>query len=114
MAAGDAAPERPPFADEMLLADELVEAPRAHPCRKWLLLGWRLEEGFRPSAGQSGRGAPSGHGPMVRGHGPEVVGAATGRRDQIAWVTFTRMSMIARTPSNPPPTMAIRRTSRRT
>lgn len=66
MAAGDAPPERAALTDEMLLADELVEASRAHACCEWLLLGRRLEQRLRASAGQSGRGAPGGHGPMVR------------------------------------------------
>jgi hypothetical protein len=70
MTAGDAAPERAPLANEVLLADELVEASGTHPRREWLLLGRRLEHRLRSSAGQSGRGAPGGHGPMVRGHGP--------------------------------------------
>ena len=66
MAAGDAAPKRAALADEMLLADELVEASRPHPRGKRLLLGRRLEQRLGTSAGQSGRGAPGGHGPMVR------------------------------------------------
>ena len=70
MAAGDAAPEGAAFADEMLLADELVEASRSHARCEWLLLRRRLEQRLRASAGQSGRGAPGGHGPMVRGLGP--------------------------------------------
>jgi hypothetical protein len=66
MAAGDAAPKRAALSDEMLLADELVEAPRPHPRRERLLLGRWLEQRLGLGAGQSGRGAPGGHGPMVR------------------------------------------------
>ena len=52
VAAGDAAPERPALADEVLLADELVEVPRAHPRCERLALGRRLEEGLGPRAGR--------------------------------------------------------------
>lgn len=50
MSAGDAAAERSALADEMLLADELVERPRPHPRRERLLLGRRLEERLGPGA----------------------------------------------------------------
>jgi hypothetical protein len=66
MAAGDGAAERTTFANEMLLADELIEGSRAHPRRKWLLLGRRLEQGLGAGTGGSGRGAPGGHAAMVR------------------------------------------------
>ena len=42
--ARDAASERTALADEVLLADELVEIPRAHPGGERLALGRRLEE----------------------------------------------------------------------
>ena len=60
MTAGDAPAKRTALADEMLLADELRQIARSHPCREWMLLGWRLEERLRASAGQTGRGAPGG------------------------------------------------------
>ena len=56
------APERAALADEVLLADELVEVARAHPRGERLALGRWLEEGFGSGAGRS----PGGwHGPMV-------------------------------------------------
>ncbi len=62
MAAGDAAPERAAFADEVLLADELVEVARAHARGERLALGRGLEEGLGSCAGRP----PGGwHGPMV-------------------------------------------------
>ena len=61
MAALDAAAERAPLADEVLLADELVERARPHPGGERLALGRGLEQGFGPGAGD----APGGHGPMV-------------------------------------------------
>ena len=62
MAAGDRAAERTALADEVLLADELVERARAHPGGEGLALGRRPEQGFGPGAGD---GAPGRHGPMV-------------------------------------------------
>ena len=60
--ARDAAPERPALADEVLLADELVEVARAHPGGQRLPLGRWLEEGL----GSGAVGPPGGwHGPMV-------------------------------------------------
>ena len=56
VAAGDAPPERAALADEVLLADELVEGPRTHPGRQRLPLGRWLEEGFGSGAGRSPRG----------------------------------------------------------
>jgi hypothetical protein len=53
MSAGDAASERSALADEMLLADELIEGPWPHPRRERLLLGRRLEERLGPGAGWS-------------------------------------------------------------
>src|SRR6476619_5323268 len=50
MTAGDRAAERAPLADEVLLSDELVEAPRPHARRERLSFGWWLEERFRPGA----------------------------------------------------------------
>ena len=46
MAAGDAAAERAALADEVFLADELLERSRPHPCGQRLTLGRWLEEGF--------------------------------------------------------------------
>lgn len=60
MPAGDAAPERAAFADEVLLADELLERARSHPGRERLALGWRLEEGFGSGAAGAGDGGASG------------------------------------------------------
>ena len=68
MATGDASPKRSALADEMLLADELVEASRPHPRCQRLLLRRRLEQRLGLGAGQSARGTPGGHGPMVRDH----------------------------------------------
>ena len=66
MAARDAPAQRSALADEVLLADELVERSRAHPGRERLAVGRRLEERLGFGAGQSGRGAPGGHAAMVR------------------------------------------------
>jgi hypothetical protein len=71
MAAGDAAPKRAALSDEMLLADELVEARRPHPRREGLLLGRRLEERLRTSA--------SGLRPCGR-HGASLGGGHAGQR----------------------------------
>jgi hypothetical protein len=55
MAPLDAPPERPSLADEVLLAHELLEIPRAHPGGERLPLRRWLEEGLRPgSADASG------------------------------------------------------------
>ncbi len=67
MATGDAPAERATLADEMLLADELGEAPRAHPGSQRLALGRGLEEGL--GTGAAGLRAGSGHGSMVRATG---------------------------------------------
>ena len=56
MAAGDAPAERPALADEVLLADELVEVARPHPRGERLPLGRRLEERLGSGAGRSGGG----------------------------------------------------------
>ena len=62
MSAGDASAQRSSLTDEMLLADELLEVPRAHAGSQWLTFGRWLEEGLGSCAGE-----PSGgwHGPMV-------------------------------------------------
>jgi hypothetical protein len=44
MAAGDGASERAALADEVVLADELVEGPGTHPSRQRLVAGRRLDE----------------------------------------------------------------------
>ena len=50
MAAGDGAAERAALADEVLLADELVERPRAHPRGERLALGRWPEQGLGAGA----------------------------------------------------------------
>ena len=67
MAAGDAPAQGPAIPDEMRLADELLEIPRAHAGGQRLPLGRWLEEGF----GSGALGSPRGrHGPaMVRARG---------------------------------------------
>src|SRR6188508_1460212 len=50
MTAGDRAAQRAPLADEVLLADELGEAPWPHARRERLSLGRWLEERFGPGA----------------------------------------------------------------
>ena len=117
VAPGDAPAERAALADEVLLADELLEAARPHPGRERLLLGRRLEERLRAGAAGSGRRARGGHGAMVAGDGPggAVIsrsGPRGRRRGQKTWATFSRMSMTTSTISSPPPTIAIRRRSR--
>lgn len=62
MTARDAPAQRAALADEMLLADELVEVARAHPRRERLPLRRRLEQGFRSGAERPLRGW---HAPMV-------------------------------------------------
>ena len=111
VAAGDAAPERAALADEVLLADELVEVARAHPGGERLALGRRLEEGLGSGAGRvAGRMAwPA----MVARPG----GAARRPSAQIGpspmtWATTHRSEQEQR--SSAPPTSAIRRTSRAT
>ena len=78
MAARDGATERTALADEVPLADELVEVARAHARGERLPLGRGPEQGFGPGA----RGcAPGGHGPMVA------------RADQ--WILKTPVTSIA-------------------
>ena len=62
MPARDAAAQRPAIADEVVLADELVQVARPHARGQRLPLGRRLEEGFGSGAGQPARGW---HGWMV-------------------------------------------------
>ena len=59
VAAGDAPAERPALADEVLLADELVEVARPHPGGERLALGRWLEEGLGSGARRRGGHAPS-------------------------------------------------------
>ena len=61
MAAGDAPAQRAALADEVLLPDELLEVPWAHPGRERLALGRWLEERL----GSGARYSPGGHGRMV-------------------------------------------------
>ena len=65
------AAERTALADEVLLADELVEVARAHPRGERLALGRRLEEGLGSGAGR----------PPGGWHGPMVARSAASRRD---------------------------------
>ncbi len=75
VAAGDAPAERAALADEVGLADELVEGPGSHPRGERLSLGRWLEQRLGTRAlGSTG----GGHGPMVaRARGPTA--AVTGR-----------------------------------
>ena len=50
MPAGDAASERAALTDEVRLADELIEASRAHPGGQRLSLRRWMEEGLGSSA----------------------------------------------------------------
>lgn len=61
MAPGDRSSKRAALPDEVLLADELVEAARSHPGSQGLALGRWLEERLGPGAGWS----PRWHGRMV-------------------------------------------------
>ena len=71
MAPGDRAAERAALADEVRLAHELVERPRAHAGGERLALGRGLEQGFGAGAGD---GAPGRHGPMVARAGRQPIG----------------------------------------
>ena len=51
MTARDGATKRPALANEVLLADELLEAARPHTGGQRLLLGRRLEQGLGTGAG---------------------------------------------------------------
>ena len=55
MAALESATERPALPDEVLLADELLERPRAHPRGERLPLGRGLEERLGSCSGESAR-----------------------------------------------------------
>src|SRR5918995_2665550 len=58
VAAGDAPAQRSALADEVLLADELLEVARAHPGGQRLAFGRWLEERLRTGAhGAAGSGA---------------------------------------------------------
>ena len=72
------ATERPALADEVGLADELVEVARAHARGERLPLGRWPEQGFGAGARWC---APGGHGPMVA------------RADQ--WILKTPVTSIA-------------------
>ena len=130
MAAGDAPAERPALADEVLLADELVERPRPHARRERLPLGRRLEQGLRLRA--SGPWVvltawPSLRGASAREH--DDVGASRDRPGSDAaadpsrrqasertekFVTCEMTHKPMRTRMSEPPTSTIRRTSRAT
>ena len=62
MTARDRPAERAALADEVRLADELVEGARAHARGERLPLGRWPEQGF---GSRARRCAPGGHGPMV-------------------------------------------------
>ena len=64
MAAGDAATERAALPDEVVLADELIQAAGPHPGGQRLALGRRLEERF--GSGAAGRRAGVGTGDGTR------------------------------------------------
>ena len=53
MAPGEAPAERTLLADEVLLADELVEVPGAHPSRERLAFGRGLEQRLGSGAGRA-------------------------------------------------------------
>ena len=55
MAAGDRPAQRAALADEVALADELLERPRAHAGGERLPLGRRSEQGFGTGAGDARR-----------------------------------------------------------
>jgi hypothetical protein len=52
----DGSPQRPLLSDQVLLALELLEAPRTHARGERLSLGRRLEQGFRTGAGDASGG----------------------------------------------------------
>ena len=109
VAPADAPPERSAIADEMLLADELVQAARAHPGGQRLPLRRRLEEGFGSGAGQPARGW---HDAMVA---PGLPGRRSDHaRQSVMCVTWTTTHRASRTATSVPPTIATRRTSRAT
>jgi hypothetical protein len=107
--ASDAASERAAFADEMLLADELLERPRAHAGGQRLALGRWLEEGF-------GSGALGSLG------GRHVRDGSAGQRPPRARTYWKMPSPVKATRAQPansrainePPINTIRRTSRAT
>ena len=118
VAAGDAPAQGPALADEVVLADELVEAARPHPRGERLTLGRWLEEGLGTG---TDRAPGSGHVPMVArwacgtGLRRPAAEAALDQRAKgpmpVAWITTH--STISRATIDPP-IMAIRRTSRAT
>ena len=61
MAARDRPAKWTPLADEMLLADELVERPRPHPGGQRLSLRRRLEERLRAGPGRTLGWTAGGH-----------------------------------------------------
>lgn len=82
MASRDAPAQRAALADEVLLPDELLEAPWPHPSREGLALRRRLEEGLGARAGRAGRGAR---------HGLDGSAALGRRRGQTEIVPVTLM-----------------------
>ena len=112
MPAGDAPAERTALADEVLLADELVEVARAHPGGERLALGRWLEQGLGSGAGRSTGGW---HDRMVarpaRRPAPDAA-----RSDRARSPVTLRRRPTGRSGSaiSEPPTSAIRRTSRAT
>jgi hypothetical protein len=69
----DRAAERAPFADQVLLAHELVERPRTHPGGQWLPLRRWPEQGLGSGSAGTGRGAARGHGPNGSDRVPDTV-----------------------------------------
>ena len=65
----EGSPEGSAFADEVLVAHDLIESPRAHPGGERLALGRRHECGLLLAgiAGDGGRSAPRGHASMLHG-----------------------------------------------
>ena len=111
VATGDAPAQRTALADEVRLADELVEAARAHPGGQRLALGRWLEERLRAGAdGTSGGGHVP---PMVARRAAARPGGSAGQNGPmpVAWVTIQSTSSRA---ISDPPMSAIRRTSRAT
>ena len=90
--AGDGPAERAALADELLLADELVQVARAHPRGEGLALRRRPEQGFGTGTGD---GAPRGHG-RDGSAGPATAGRVPAGRDQPIGMIFSLSMTIQR------------------
>ena len=111
MAARDGAPQWPALAEEVLLADELVEGARPHSGGKGLPFGGRAEERVGTGAG----GASGGHGRSLRAaqaHAPRV--ARSGDQSLITPPTLMASAIARRIASIRPAVRPMRRTSRAT